>query len=279
MAFFRWQIPEEGLKESLSNPECSFSKQKRIESVLFHPTADFLLSSASSTTISLYDLTEQKEVFTNSEHSDVIQSISWKQDGTVLTTNAKDKKIRVIDPRSSDPLVMEAESHQNIKDSRIVWLGNQSRILTTGFDANRIRQVMIRDIRNFDNPEKVLNFDCSTGILMPLFDADTNMLFLAGKGDTTISFWEVTDKDPYFVEGIRHSGEQTKGACLLPKRCLRVMDAEVNRVLQLTSSSVIPIMYQVPRKSFRDFHSDIFPDTDGYKSRKLNLLASISGFD
>lgn len=223
-----------------------------------------------STTISLYDLTEQKEVFTNSEHSDVIQSVSWKQDGTVLTTNAKDKKIRVIDPRSSDPLVMEAESHQNIKDSRVVWLGNQSRILTTGFDANRIRQVMVRDIRNFDNPEKVMNYDCSTGILMPLYDADTNMLFLAGKGDTTISFLEVTDKDPYFVEGIRHSGEQTKGACLLPKRCLRVMDAEVNRVLQLTSSSVIPIMYQVPRKSFRDFHSDIFPDTDGYKSRKLN---------
>src|SRR5436190_1775430 len=52
----------------------------------------------------------------------------------------------------------------------------------------------------------------------------------------------------YMVEGIRHSGEQTKGACLVPKRALSVMQAEVNRVLQLTSSSVIPIMYQVPRK-------------------------------
>lgn len=29
---------------------------------------------------------------------------------------------------------------------------------------------------------------------------------------------------------------------------------------------VIPIMYQVPRKTYRDFHSDIFPDTNGYKS-------------
>lgn len=29
--------------------------------------------------------------------------------------------------------------------------------------------------------------------------------------------------------GIRHSGEQTKGACLLPKRALRVMEGEVNR--------------------------------------------------
>lgn len=94
-----------------------------------------------------------------------------------MTTNSKDKKVRVVDPRSNNPIVMQAESHQSIKDSRVVWLGNDDRILTTGFDANRIRQIMIRDIRNFNAPEKVLDLDCSTGILMPLFDMDTNMLF------------------------------------------------------------------------------------------------------
>lgn len=83
---------------------------------------------------------------------------------------------------------------------------------------------------------------------MPLFDPDTNMLFLAGKGDTTIMYMEVMDKDPHLVEGIRHSGEQTKGVCLVPKRALNVMQAEVDRLLQLTSNMVIPIMYQVPRK-------------------------------
>lgn len=94
-------------------------------------------------------------------------------------------------------------------------------MLTTGFDSNRIRQVFVRDIRNFGTPEKVLDLDCSTGILMPLFDPDTNMLFLCGKGDTTIQFLELTDKEPFLTEGIRHSGEQTKGACLLPKRALK----------------------------------------------------------
>lgn len=163
----------------------------------------------------------------------------------------------------------------SIKDSRIVWLNNSDRILTTGFDAARLRQVYIRDLRHLNEPVKTLELDCSTGydyilieinqrikhllkftipfffffrILMPLFDPDTNMLFLAGKGDTTIMYMEVTDKDPYLVEGIRHSGEQTKGVCLVPKRALNVMQAEVNRLLQLTSNMVIPIMYQVPRK-------------------------------
>lgn len=44
------------------------------------------------------------------------------------------------------------------------------------------------------------------------------------------------------------------------------MEGEVNRIMQLTSNSVIPIMYQVPRKTYRDFHSDLYPETSGYKT-------------
>lgn len=178
----------------------------------------------------------------------MIQSLSWKQDGTILATSCKDKCVRIIDPRNSSPIVQTADSHQSIKDSRVVWLGSQNRILTTGFDACRMRQVMIRDLRNFDTPEKILELDSSTGILIPLFDSDTNMLFLAGKGDITIAYQEVTEKEPFLVEGLRHTGEQTKGACLIPKRAVTVMEGEVNRLLQLTSNSVVPITYQVPRK-------------------------------
>ncbi|XP_014101549.2 coronin-7 isoform X4 [Bactrocera oleae] len=268
-----WHIPEKGLEASLSDPECVFShKQRRVETVGFHPTADGLLHSTAVGCVTLFDITTQKELFSNNEHPEVIQSVSWKQDGTTLATSCKDKNVRILDPRIADaPIQMVAESHQSIKDSRVVWLGNQTRILTTGFDSARLRQVIIRDLRNFSVPEKTLELDCSTGILMPLFDADTNMLFLAGKGDTTINYLEVSDKDPYLTEGLRHTGEQTKGACLVPKRALKVMEGEVNRVLQLTSNMVIPIMYQVPRKTYRDFHSDLYPETTGYKTE---LMAS-----
>jgi coronin-7 len=198
-----WHIPAGGLKESLLDAECTFShRQKRVETVGFHPTTDCFLHATSLGSITLYDLTSEKEVFCNNEHPDVIQSVSWKQDGTLLASSAKDKKVRIVDPRSSEPIVMQTDSHQNIKDSRVTWLGVQERILSTGFDANRIRQVIIRDIRNLSKPEKVLELDCSTGILMPLYDSDTNMLFLAGKGDTTINFLEITDREPFLVEGI-----------------------------------------------------------------------------
>ncbi|XP_013190445.2 coronin-7 isoform X1 [Amyelois transitella] len=259
-----WHIPQEGLKESLSTPECTLSqKQRRVENVGFHPVADGLIHVASGHELALWDLTKQKEAFVNRDHGEVIQSTSWKKDGRLLATSCKDKKVRILDPRAPSVVVDVANSHQNIKDSRIVWLGDQDKILTTGFDAARLRQIMIRDVRNLSQPQKTLDLDCSTGTLMPLFDADTNMLFLAGKGDTTILYMEVVDREPYLIEGLRHSGEQTKGACLVPKRALRVMEAEVNRVLQLTGSSVVPIMYQVPRKSYRDYHADLYPDTSG----------------
>ncbi|XP_052868996.1 coronin-7 [Anopheles cruzii] len=274
-----WHVPEKGLEQSISNPECSFStKQRRVETVGFHPTADCLLFATAIGCVSLWDLTCQKEAFTNNDHPDVIQSLSWKLDGKTCATSCKDKMVRVLDPRAPSPIVMATESHQSIKDSRIVWLGDQDRILTTGFDASRVRQVFIRDLRNFSTPEKLLELDCSTGVLMPLFDPDTNMLFLAGKGDTTINYLEIIDKDPFLIEGIRHSGEQTKGACLVPKRALKVMEGEVNRIIQLTSNSVIPIMYQVPRKSYRDFHNDLYPDTNGFKS-ELTATQWLIGLD
>lgn len=98
------------------------------------------------------------------------------------------QQVRIIDPRVENSCTKTANSHQSIKDSRAVWLGDQQRILTTGFDAARLRQVIIRDLRNFNEPEKTLELDCSTGILIPLYDADTSMLFLAGKGRYTLRY-------------------------------------------------------------------------------------------
>lgn len=128
-----WYIPEKGLESSLTMPECTFShKQRRVETVGFHPTADCLLYSTSGGVTSLWDVTVQKEAFCHSDHPEVIQSLSWKLDGSLFSTSCKDKIVRIIDPRSSTPITMCADSHQSIKDSRVVWLGDQQRILTTG---------------------------------------------------------------------------------------------------------------------------------------------------
>jgi hypothetical protein len=58
-----WHIPEKGLEQNLCNPECTFShKQRRVETVCFHPAADCLLTTASYTTITLWDISSEKEL-------------------------------------------------------------------------------------------------------------------------------------------------------------------------------------------------------------------------
>lgn len=38
------------------------------------------------------------------------------------------------------------------------------------------------------------NIDTSSGVLMPFYDSDLGILYLAGKGDGNIRYYEVTDK-------------------------------------------------------------------------------------
>ena len=51
--------------------------------------------------------------------------------------------------------------------------------------------------------------------------------------------------------------EQIKGAALVPKRALNVMEGEVNRVILLAKKCIIPVPYIVPRK-VREFYCNFF---------------------
>ena len=70
-------------------------------------------------------------------------------------------------------------SHDGVKDSKVVWVGEQ-RLLTSGFSADRCRELILRDTRQMGKPQHVLSLDVSSGILVPLYDPDTNMIFLSG---------------------------------------------------------------------------------------------------
>ncbi len=65
------------------------------------------------------------------------------------------------------------------------------------------------------------------------------MLDFAGKGDRAIQFVEVTEREPWFVEGLRYTGEQIKGSCLVPKRAMDVMQCEVGIDLSMDPTSYV----------------------------------------
>lgn len=258
-----WQIPEEGIKETLSAPLCTLPQQPgRVENVLFHPAASEVLASSCGKSVTIWDLQKQQLNYNLENHRDLVQSFCWKGDGSLLVTSSKDKKVRILDPRGNS-VVAECEGMEGIKDSRVLWLGNTDKIISTGFSQSRSREVVVRDVKNICSPLQRMSFDTSSGILMPFFDPDTNMLFLAGKGDSSIQYLEVSDTATSFVTSVSSQvmDQQHKGVAIVPKLAMNVMKCEVVRLLQLTKSSVVPISYCVPRKSYRDFHDDLFPDT------------------
>ncbi|XP_076446220.1 coronin-7-like [Babylonia areolata] len=256
-----WVLPEESSGGTVSNPEVTLPSQgRRIENVLWHPAAEGVLAASTGTCVKLFDVASCAEKSAFGEHGDQVQSISWKSGAPLMVTTCRDKKMRVLDLRAGK-LAQEVAGHQNVKDTRVQWLGDTEYIVSTGFSMSQEREVKLWDNRNLTTHLVCQPVQGSTGALMCFFDPDTNMIFLAGKGDSSVRFVELTEKSPYLTEGMIDRTEQVKGAAIVPKRAMDLMSGEVNRVLLLARSSLISLPFIVPRKSYREFHSDLFPDT------------------
>ncbi|XP_051244971.1 coronin-7 isoform X1 [Dicentrarchus labrax] len=258
-----WRLCDPELQQP-GSPELTLRpSQGRLELVLFHPTSSGLLAVGTTKSPLIWDTSRQDAPLAALEqHSDQLQSLSWKQDGSLLASSCKDKMLRVFDPRAQLTPVQSAKSLQSNKDSRILW-AKDDLLLTTGFDMMRSREVRLWDSRKLSSSLSSVSLGTSSGMLIPLFDDDTGLLTLAGVGDTVVDCFEVSSSEP-FLSQVSHclTDISTRGVAMIPKLALDVMSCEVMRVLQLTDSCIVPISYQVPRKhSGQEFHDDLYPDT------------------
>lgn len=259
-----WQIPEGGFTAHQNDPAQTLQGHRRkVGTCDFNPVASNILATSSTDfQLKIWDIEKGAELFNIGAHSDIIQSVAWNYDGSLLATASKDKKIRVFDPRTNT-VAQEAEGHQGVKGSRVTFLGRNNRLFSTGFGKTSERQYMILDHTDLANPLVSTNIDNASGLLMPFFDPDTNVLFLAGKGDGNIRYFEITDEKDYiyFLSEFKSNVPQV-GMGWMPKRGCDVSTCEIARLYKAVGTMVEPISFQVPRKSDM-FQDDLFPDTFG----------------
>ncbi|KAJ7181071.1 microtubule binding protein [Mycena filopes] len=230
---------------------------RKVGQVLFHPTAANVVASASGEhTVKLWDLANPEDPrAVLGGHADAIQNIAFNPTGTLLATTCRDRKLRLFDPRAGGDAVRITDGHGGIKGSRVVWMGEHDRIATTGFSKMSDRQVAVWETGGLGNIKTIV-LDQSSGVMMP-FWSDNNILFLAGKGDGNIRYYEY-ESDTLYALSEHKSSDPQRGLCFLPRRALSVSDCEIARAYKVAGSSIEPIAFIVPRKA-DSFQSDIFP--------------------
>jgi len=257
-----WSIPEGGLKENMTEPVQTLSGHKRkVGCIRFNPVANNICATTSiDYSVKVWDIEKgTANLSVDAQHSDIINSADWNYNGSLLVTSCKDRKLRVVDPRAGK-VVQEGEAHQGVKGSRAIWLGGKEKIFSCGFTKTSEREYCLWDPKDLSKPLLREQVDSASGLLMPFYDNDTNVLFVAGKGDGNIRYYEIVDEAPYihYLTEFKSNTPQ-RGMCMIPKRSVNVSDCEIVRMLKVGTKLVEPISMQVPRKS-DIFQDDIFPD-------------------
>ncbi|XP_062135526.1 coronin-1C-A isoform X1 [Drosophila sulfurigaster albostrigata] len=257
-----WQIPDGGLSRTLTEPVVDLVfHQRRVGLVLWHPSAlNVLLTAGSDNQVVIWNVGTGEILVHIDSHPDIVYSACFNWDGSKLVTTCKDKKIRIYDPRTAE-LESEAMCHEGSKATRAIFL-RHGLIFTTGFNRSSERQYSLRAPDALSEPIVMVELDTSNGVMFPLYDADTNIIYLCGKGDSVIRYFEVTPEPP-FVHYINtfQTPDPQRGIGLMPKRGCDVTTCEIAKFYRLNNNGLCQVISMtVPRKSDL-FQEDLYPDT------------------
>jgi len=237
---------------------------RKIGHVLFNPAAENILATSSGDyTVKIWDIESGASRLTL-KHGDIVQSLSWSANGSLIVTTSRDKRLRIWDVRQEKPAQV-TPGHAGAKSSRVTWMGEHDRVATTGFSKMSDRQLGLWDIRNPTEPSGGFQtLDSISGVCMPFWDDGTQCLYLAGKGDGNIRYFEYEhDKFEYLSE--YKSADPQRGIAFLPKRGVNLHENEIMRAFKTVNDSYIePISFVVPRRA-EVFQEDVYPPTFGIK--------------
>ncbi|NWZ85570.1 COR2A protein, partial [Poecile atricapillus] len=241
-----WDIPNHLLKRNITTPK---------KELLGHTRRIIIWN------LEVKDAILRKPVKILDAHKDVVLSMSFNTDGSLLATACRDRKIRVIDPRAGT--VLQEGSYKSHKVNKVLFLGNMKKLFSTGTSWWNNRQIALWDQDDLSVPLLEEDLDGSSGLLFPVYDPDTHMLYVVGKGDGNIRYYEISPEKPYLNYLMEYRSHlPQKGIGVMPKRGLDVAACEIFRFYKLipTKNLIEPISMIVPRRS-ESYQPDIYPLT------------------
>ncbi|XP_048384194.1 coronin-2A-like isoform X2 [Stegostoma tigrinum] len=226
-----WEIPKCGVLKNIINSKQELrAHSRRVGLIEWHPTAkDILFSAGYDYRVMIWNLNSGEQVIHN--------------------------PVKILDCHKDVVLAMSF----NTNGSRIVTSCKDKKMRIIDSHTGKVLQ------DDLSVPLREEDLDGSLGVLFPFYDPDTYMLYLAGKGEGNIRYYELSSEKPYlhFLMDFRSSLPQ-KGMGVMPKRGLDVSICEVFRFYKLvtTKSLIEPVSMIVPRRS-ESYQDDIYPMTAG----------------
>ncbi|KAJ6636345.1 Coronin-6, partial [Pseudolycoriella hygida] len=257
-----WQIPDGGLSKILTEPMIDLLyHQGGVGLVLWHPTAlNVLLTAGSDNQVIIWNVGTGEVLRHINCHPDVVYSACFDWVGSKLVTTCKDKKIRIINPRTCE-VESEALCHEGSSATQAIFL-KHGIIFTTGCNRKSERQYSLRAPEALGKPIVMAELGAADGVTFPLYDPDTNLIFLCGKGNSVIPYFEIIPDPPFvnYINLFQFAGTQA-GIAMMPKRGCDVNICEIAKLYRLDSNGFCRIVsMQVPRQS-ELFQEDLYPDT------------------
>jgi hypothetical protein len=166
-----------------------------------------------------------------------------------LAVATKDGRIIVFDPRDKRSSTT-GKAHDSPRSFQMAWI-DEHHLISVGFSKGSQRRINLYTISpsSIETAHSLL-IDVSPSVLFPVFDPDTSIMYVWGKGERQIQAYEVHPENatgPIAKLPSYTAGSPQLGLAFFSKRSLDVKKVEVAKALRLTAKTIEEVTYTIPR--------------------------------
>jgi len=189
-----------------------------------------------------------------------VEDIAFENTCNRIAIATKDGVVRIWNPRTKKELqTFNPENSQLSVQSLFI---SSSFMITVGFRSGSRRTISMWDLNDTSKSKKDVDVDNTNSLMLPYYDPDSQILFIASQGGNFIRFYQISESAPYidYLNMLQSKGDVT-GWSFLPKASVDVKQVEILKCLKLTKEQVLPISWSVPRKRMEYFQDDLYAST------------------
>jgi WD40 repeat protein len=251
-----WEIAQGGIANGYTEQQKYTGHSKKVTYLSFSPVVEELIATSSyDNTVQVWNILNGS-TYCNVNLGDVIYSLDWNHDSSLLSASTKKKLIEVIDPRTGQ-VTMKTTTHEGNKPQKHKFL-NDDFILSVGFSRSNERAIKLFDLRNISEPVQNLVIDNSSGVITPFYDSDLGLVYLVGKGEPVIKVYDFSNEKIKYATEYR-SSQSLRSFAFFPKRAMNYNQLEIGRFARAYGTNLDYVSFYYPKKH-EGYDESVYPE-------------------